>query len=266
MTMRVDLVLFSLGLLAAVLIICSGSVLGEEDFVKIGAPIPGAPATDVVYVGEHHLRLSITNGQNCSNWSVELSNPLFITHLRGNGRESLVEGKKRSFSLEVDPDADIGTYSFTVYLKYSTDQGPVNSSYDFQLTLVKAWRVVDVHVPDGGDHQLSVTFETFVRFHNVTVLFGGDGNVGVEVERIVLEDVGPGEHTVKTGVIRVDSMAGNAQEVSWDLTGVVENRTLLKSEYNIPVDVSWGIPGFDAPLVLMAAVGVMLMMRKGRRR
>ena len=255
-----NLVIFSLGLL--VLIISSGSVHGEEDIVKILAPIPGAPATDVVYVGEHHLRLSIISGQNCSNWSVELSNPLFITHLRGIARESIVEGKKISFSLEVDPDVDLGTYSFTVFINYSTDLGPVNSSYDFQLTLVKAWRVVDVHVPDGGDHKLSVTFETFVDFHNITILFGGDGNVGVEDERIVLEDVEPGEHTVKTTVVRVDSMPGNAQEISWDLTGVVDNRTLEKAEYNVNVDVSWGVPGFDGPLVLLAVVGALVLARR----
>ncbi len=105
-----------------------------------------------------------------------------------------------------------------------------------------------------------------MRFHNVTVLFGGDGNVGVEDERIVLEDLEPGEHTVKTRVTRVDSMPGNAQEVSWDLTGVVENRTIEKSEYNIPVDVSWGVPGFDASLVLLAAVGALVMSRRGRGR
>lgn len=260
--MRVNLAIFSLGLL--ILIISSGSVHGEEDFVKILAPIPGAPATDVVYAGEHHLRLSITNGQNCSDWAVELSSPLFITYLRGIARERLIEGKKVSFSLEVDPDADIGTYSFTVFINYSTDLGPVNSSYDFQLTLVNAWRVVDVHVPDAGNHKLSVTFETFVDFHNITVLFGGDGDVGVEDERIVLEDVEPGEHTVSTTVVRRESFPGNAQEVSWDLTGVVDNRTLEKAEYNINVDVSWGVPGFNGPLVLLAAVSALVTVRLKR--
>ncbi len=248
-----------------------GSMLavGEEgpssDEVRVTDKGSGGHETDVAYQGDQWMHLYVKFGQDCSNYTIDLKSPLFLTHIRGLNPRTIETGKVITYGLELDPQAAPGIYNFTAYFNYTTAGGEdVNSSYDFSLTLLQTWKVLDVHVPDGGDYRLSVTFETFLRFHNVTVLFGGDGNVGVEDERIVLEDLEPGEHTVKTKVIRVDSMAGNAQEVSWDLTGVVENRTLWKSEYNIPVDVSWGIPGFDAPLLLLATVGALATTRLKR--
>jgi hypothetical protein len=244
----------------------AGLTTGGEDVVRVVATTPGEPDADVVYVGERAVDLLVQFGQDCQNWSVDLRSPLFLTWLRGVTCEEVKAGEGHHHWVELDPEAEPGTYDLTVHLNYSTDEGPVNSSYDFQLKLVRAWGVVDVHTPDGDDHHLSVTFETFVPFHNVTVLFGGDGDVGVADERLVLEDVKPGEHTVSTTVVEVESWPGNAQEISWDLTGVVDNRTLQKAEYNVHVDVSWGdAPGFGAPLVLMAVL-VALGARRGRRR
>jgi len=241
--------------------------VAEDDVVCFTAMVPGRPVTDVIYYGERSVGLTLVFGHNCSNWSIEVSSPLFGHSLRGLNPEEIEAGKNIVSSIAVNPDASFRTYDVTAYLNYTNEEGEaVNRSYDFNLTLLPTWRMVDVHVPEGGDHQLSVTFETFRKFHNVTIHFGGDGNVGVEDERIVLEDVEPGNHTVRTTVVRVDSWAGNAQEVNWHIIGVVENRTLEKAEYNIPVDVGWGIPGFAVPLVLLATVGAMLMMRKGRRR
>ncbi|MCJ2541190.1 MAG: hypothetical protein LN414_07975, partial [Candidatus Thermoplasmatota archaeon] len=220
--------------------------LGEEpvypDVVRCIIGMGHGVDADVVYIGEQGVNLRITFGQDCRDWTLEVKDPLFTTRHWGLHRVEVEAGKGIGTSLNLVPDVEPGTYDFIVYLNYSTDDGPVNSTYTFNLTIKRAWRVVDVHVPDGGDHRLSVTFETFVNFHNITVLFGGDGNVGVEDERIVLEDVEPGEHTVKTTAVRVDSMWGNAQEASWHLIGVVDNRTIEKMEYNVPVDVSWGVP------------------------
>ena len=72
----------------------------------------------------------------------------------------------------------------------------------------------------------------------------------------------PGKYTVKTKVVQVESTPDNAQEISWDLRGVVDNRTLEKSEYNVNVDVDWETPGFDVPLVILAVLVSLVLARR----
>ncbi len=241
------------------------TVAGEEpvpDIIRLRTGMSDSELDDVVFIGEQSVHLEFTSPCECRDLSVEMKDPIFETWLRGVARGEVEEGKKIRFGINMAPDVEPGTHDFNVWLNYTTDDGPVNRTYTFTLEVVKAWEVKDVHLPDGGDHELSVTFETFVDFHNITVLFGGDGDVGVKDEEIVLEDVKPGKHTVKTTVVKVDSPGWNTQEASWDLMGEVDNRTLQKARYNIPVDVSWGVPGFDAPLLFIAAMMVLLVVRR----
>jgi hypothetical protein len=267
MIVTAHLVVCSLGLLAAVLILSSGSVDGAEDAVKIGASIPGAPATDVVYKGEISVMLSITNGQNCSNWSVELSNPLFITHLRGIARERMVEGKKVSYSLEINPDADIGTYSFTVFINYSTDDGhQASTEHDFTIHHRRSYEVVTVDAPHGADHTFALSVEFFQQFKNFTVMFDGEGGIGIEDEIIVLENPDIGVVTISTTVFQNRSEY-SSQLVSYYCIGVVDNRTIEVWEYNIPVSVTWGDdepedpdePTWQPPIALIALLCLVLI-------
>lgn len=232
------------------------------DEVWVTSTNPGEPMADVIYVGEGNVELTVRWGQNYSFWSMEVRSPLFLWQPPMGDWEDVEAGHSHSHSLPLDPAAEPGTYDYTVYLNCTSAEGPVNRTFEFRTTLVEAWRVVDVHVPDGDDRRLEVTVETYVEFHNITVLFGGDGNVGAKDEWFLLEDVQPGETTFKTKVVKVPSDPGNAQEISWHLIGVVDNRTLELSEYNVNVDVSWGTPGLDGPLLMLALVGALLLARR----
>jgi hypothetical protein len=251
--------------LAVSIILWSMPVEGEEDEVLILAYIPEEPITDVVYKGERCVVLSIFFGQNCTDWSWDIQDPLFITHPLTITKERVEAGKGRIYAIDIDPGAAIGTYDFTVYLNYTTEGGDlVNNEYDFTLHMKKSLEMVDVHVTDGRDHKLWVSFETFQPFSNVTVVFDGDGDVGIADERIVLENVEVGVHKVSTTVFQ-DPEGWSAQEVGWAVTGVVDNRTIEKGEYNIDVDVNWGpMPGFDGPVLLMAAVFALILVRRRR--
>jgi hypothetical protein len=241
-----------------------GMTTTEEDEVWITAMTPDEPETAVFYQGEQSIGLNVRFGQDYSYWSLDLDSPLFERYFPFTDYDDIKAGEWHAHALDLKPEALPGTYDIPVYLNCSNDNGSVNRIFDLQIILVQAWRVIDVHVPDGDDHKLSVKFETFVDFHNITILFGGDGDVGARDELIVMENVEPGVHTVETNVIQVESFPGNQQEISWDLMGVVDNRTLQKAEYNHNVSVSWGekeSPGFHGPLVLLAVIGVLVLTR-----
>jgi len=240
---RVRLAACSIVSLAMALVLSSGPVVRADDIVEFRAPVPGASATDVVYKGEHDLILSIISGQNCSNLSVELSNPLFITQLRGIARERVTEGKKNSFSLEVNPDADIGIYSVTVFNNYTNDGGEqISKVYRFTIRHERSIELVRVQTPHGSDHSFTLSMETFQRFENLTVRFNGDGDIGFENETIALEDPEIGMINVSTTVVR-DMGGYSAQEVGYYYAAVIDNRTIELWKYNIPVSVRWEANG-----------------------
>ncbi len=128
---------------------------GEEgpgsDEVRITDGGSGGHETDVAYQGDQWMYLYVKFGQDCSNYTIDLKSPLFLTHIRGLNPRTIEAGKVKTIGLELDPQAAPGIYNFTAYFNYTTAGGEdLNSSYDFSLTLLQTWKVLDVHVPDGG--------------------------------------------------------------------------------------------------------------------
>ena len=219
--------------------------VAEDDVVCFTAMVPEEPVTDVIYHGEQYLGLTYVFGHNCSNWSIEVSSLLFGHSLGGLNREDVEAGKSIVSSIAVNPDASFGAYDVTVYFNYTNEENEnISRSYDFTLHLVRSIVVRSVLLPEGNDHTLAVTFEAFQKFDNVTVLFHGNGDVGVTDEEIYLENVGIGKTTVSTTVYQLPD-AFSSQKVGYHIIARLDNHIIEVTEHNTELNIDWDGSGGD---------------------
>lgn len=228
-------------LFSTVFFLCISPVIqGEEDGAYFYAPLTGKTETHVAYEGEEPLSLRVIFGQNCTNWSVEIQNPLFARDVRDVDYEQMPAGMKMSRGIDLNPNATPGEYNVTIYFNYTDEQeNYITNTFHYLIVLQQTLEIKSITIPNESERVFSLEVQTFVVFSWIEVLFDSDGDVDVHPEKLHFSDLQPGNYTFETQIKRDASFADDKQEVGYYIGGSIGNRTVEFTEKNIEVSISW---------------------------
>ena len=261
-------------LILIILILLLPNVEADKDQVYFYTGGGFGKETNIVYVGEYDIGLRVIFGQNCSDYSFETRSPLFEHPLIGITPDSVLADEIHDTGLDINRNAQLGKYSIIFYLNY-TDENKNRISRQFNLTLEykKSFEIKELNIPKEKEREFSLTIKIFEKFTKLNVEFDSDGNIETEKHEIILENISTGNYTFKTKIYKVETFAGNAQELGYWIIGTVNNRTVEFGEKNIPVKITWTeeekkddekgfIPGFEAMFILISILIILSIKRK----
>ena len=231
--------IFIIVLILGILTLIPLTTQGDDDIVFIYSPDAEDIPTDIVFRGEAELDLKVIFSQDCSDWSVEMNSELFNHGIIGIHRESIPEGKKKNYGLEVNQNAPFGNYSIPVYLNYSDALGNrINQIFNFTMRYTEALRITDITLPTTETKEFVIYIETYVQLTSLNVLIDSDGDIGISNESYILYNLLEGMHSFSTYVFKEQTGSGN-QEVGYHVVGNYNGREIEYIESNIIVSVEW---------------------------
>jgi hypothetical protein len=217
------------------------SAVEDNAVFMMGTEIENVESNYILQGQYSSFCLEITLGYNISSWSVEVnSDSRLLSFINGTTNQFLEAGQGIGMSIDINPEASFGLHEVIVLLNYTKTSGEkVSKRFDLTVEFIDPLDIIEVHLPEGTDREISLSVRTFIPISNLTVMFGGDGDVWVEDESITLREISPGNYTYDTKIYYggLDSIGG--QQFSWHVVGHVDNRSFEFSEYNIPADIDW---------------------------
>ena len=157
-------------LIFIILILLIPNVKASQDQVSLYVKKGEEAENLTVFVGESDVYIKVIFGQNCSNWGIEVRNPLFAYPIRGMRPESVTAGSIYNLPLTIDPNAPLGKYPITVYFNYTnTNNLKVSNQFNFTIEYKKSFEIKELNIPKGNERLFSLTKETFVNFNELNV-------------------------------------------------------------------------------------------------
>lgn len=219
------------------------SISAFEDSLRfVDATKEEPEEVEYVFIGQYSsLTLEVKIGYNVSSWSLEVENNSLLLNFFNERYNEIIEATYWGFQdYNIDPEAEIGIHDLIFHLNYTKTSGDdVHKQFHLRVELIKPWEITKLELPKGSERDFTISVRTYISISNLTVNFGGDGDVEVEDESISLSQISPGNYTYQTRIRHGDFDAIDGQELSYHIIGQADNRTFELMEYNIPADIDW---------------------------
>jgi hypothetical protein len=133
--------------------------------------------THLVYEGEDCYCLRLEFPENCSDWRVEFESALFDQRFWDSSDDNMTKGYVHLYGINIDPDAVLGTYNFTIHFNYTDERGvPVRTALDYKMQYRRLIDIVELVLPpaDGGTVTLGLDLKAPCEKVEVEFFSGGD--------------------------------------------------------------------------------------------
>ena len=218
----------------------SFEVEASEDEVYLSPISPTERETHILYYGENYLELIVIFGQNCTNWSIDLKCPLFISEISGIDPDRVEKGFMYDPQLVVNLSAPVGDYQFPIYFNYTNDDNiNVTQKFIYEIAYLPSIEIRKISLPLNQRHTFQIDIEIFNNISEINVTLDADGDIKLDPIYFNLYNVTSGNYSFSSKVYREKSFLGNSQEVGYRITGYINNRTIVFDQSNIDVTVSW---------------------------
>ena len=243
--------------LGIILLISLYAKAGEDDVYFFEDP-NGLVETEIALVGEDALILRVVFGQNCSRFSIDMDSPLFKRPTSGISIGEYQNGSAYDMSIDIDPNAVLGTYEIQILFNYTTINGTeVSKSYTKTISYIEAFVILNVNIPSGHQRYFSITVETSINLSDLNIKLDSDGDIELDTYEFYLMNPDPGVYSF--GANLSQSNRTDTQQLGFHVIGTYGHHKAEFINNNIPVSILWDDDDEEYGILLNLMVALLVI-------
>jgi len=194
--------------------------------------------TDYLLIGEKSIALWIVFPENCTKYGVFLNSSIFDEQFDAFTIANRSKGQTLYSALEINPKVKPGTYYIDILLLYTNEQNQTMSyNVSLPLRVIIPLNITNVIIPVGLERLFEIHIRTYLNLTRLDVVLDSGGDIELNETHYSNRNITSGFYSY-SALLKHREERGQ-QKLSYQIIGILNNRTFELLQSNIPVQIQW---------------------------